>query len=55
MHAVAPALVFEIGYDALRPSRRHRLGAVLDGARVLRWVADGEPGAAQRADELEGG
>jgi DNA ligase-1 len=52
-HAVAPALVFEIGHDAVRPSRRHRLGAVLEGARVLRWLADAPAGAAQRADELE--
>ncbi|MGN6526218.1 MAG: hypothetical protein ACTHL8_07500 [Burkholderiaceae bacterium] len=52
MHAVAPALVFEIGYDAVRASRRHRLGAVLEGARVLRWLPEAGAGAAQRADEI---
>jgi len=52
VHAVAPALVFEIGFAATRPSRRHRLGATLAGARVLRWLHDAPPGDAQLAADL---
>ncbi len=52
VHAVAPEQVFEIGFVEARPSRRHRIGATLAGARVLRWVLDVPPGAAQLADDL---
>jgi len=52
VHAVAPALVFEIGFSEARPSRRHRIGATLAGARVLRWLHDAPPGAAQLAADL---
>ena len=52
VHAVAPVLVFELGFDAVHPSRRHKIGATLAGARVLRWLADAPAGGAQRADEL---
>ena len=52
VHAVAPALVFEIGFVEARPSRRHRIGATLAGARVLRWLHDAAPGAAQLAADL---
>ena len=52
VHAVAPALVFEIGFVEARPSRRHRIGATLAGARVLRWLHDVPPGAAQLAADL---
>ncbi len=53
VHAVAPALVFELGFTGLRESRRHRLGAVIDDARVLRWLVDAPPGSAQRAQDLD--
>jgi DNA ligase-1 len=53
VHAVAPAQVFEIGFARLRASRRHRLGAVLEEARVLRWLAEAAPGSADPADALE--
>ena len=52
VHAVAPALAFEIGFAEARPSRRHRIGATLAGARVLRWLHDAPPGAAQLAADL---
>ena len=52
VHAVAPEQVFEIGFVEARPSRRHRIGATLAGARVLRWVLDAPSGAAQLADDL---
>ena len=52
VHAVAPVLVFEIAFVEARPSRRHRMGATLAGARVLRWLPDAPPGGAQLADDL---
>jgi len=52
VHAVAPVQVFEIGFAQARPSRRHRIGATLAGARVLRWLRDAPPGGAGSADEL---
>jgi DNA ligase 1 len=52
MHAVAPVLVFELGFVEARPSRRHKIGAALAGARVLRWLHDAPPGAAQPAADL---
>jgi hypothetical protein len=53
VHAVAPAQVFEIGFARVRESRRHRLGAVVDEARVLRWIEDAAPGGASLAQELQ--
>jgi hypothetical protein len=52
VHAVAPVLVFEVAFTRLHASRRHRLGAVLEGARVVEWVQEAEPGGADRAAEL---
>jgi len=52
VHAVAPVLVFEIAFARLHASRRHRLGAVLEEARVVRWLPDAEPGGADRAADL---
>jgi hypothetical protein len=54
VHAVAPALVFELAFARLRASRRHRLGAVLEEARVLRRLPEAAPGAAETAAELFG-
>ncbi len=52
VHAVAPVLVFELGFAEARPSRRHKIGATLAGARVLRWLHDAPPGSAQLAADL---
>jgi hypothetical protein len=52
VHAVAPVLVFELGYAEARPSRRHKIGATLAGARVLRWLHDAAPGSAQLSADL---
>jgi DNA ligase-1 len=52
VQAVAPVQVFEIGFAQARPSRRHRIGATLAGARVLRWLCDAPPGGAQLADDV---
>ena len=53
VHAVAPVQVFELAYVEARPSARHRLGATLAGARVVRWVLDAPAGGAQLAAELD--
>jgi hypothetical protein len=52
VQAVAPALVFELGFTRRRVSRRHRIGSVLAGARVLRWLDEAAAGDAQRVDDL---
>jgi DNA ligase-1 len=52
VHAVAPVQVFEIGFTEVVASRRHKIGATLAGARVLRWLEDASPGDAQLADGL---
>ena len=52
VHAVAPALVFELGFAEARPSRRHKIGATLAGAHVLRWLHDAPAGGAQLAADL---
>ena len=52
MHAVAPARVFEIGFTEARPSRRHKIGATLAGAHVLRWLHDAPAGGAHLAGDL---
>jgi DNA ligase-1 len=51
VHAVAPALVFEIGFGALHASRRHKIGATLEDARLLRWLAGA---AAEDAQDVAG-
>jgi hypothetical protein len=45
-------LVFEVGFAEAQPSRRHKIGATLAGARVLRWLHDAAPGAAHLATDL---
>jgi len=52
VHAVAPVLVFELGFAEARPSRRHKIGATLAGAHVLRWLHDAPAGGAQLAADL---
>jgi hypothetical protein len=52
VQAVAPVLVFEIAFAGVRASGRHRIGATLAGARVLRWLRDAPPGGAQLAEDL---
>ena len=52
VQAVAPTQVFEIGFARSRESRRHRLGAAIEGARVLRWLVDAPAGGASLAEDL---
>lgn len=47
---VEPRLVFEIGFEGLRESDRHRAGIALRFPRMLRWRTDKTP---DQADTLE--
>lgn len=50
VRAVEPGLVFEIGFEAIRPSPRHRCGIAVRFPRILRWREDLTP---KDADTLE--
>ena len=49
VRAVAPEQVFELAFEGLRPSSRHKAGLALRFPRILRWRED-KP--AQQADQL---
>jgi DNA ligase-1 len=40
VRAVRPTMVFEIGFEGIAPSRRHRSGVALRFPRILRWRRD---------------
>jgi DNA ligase-1 len=48
---VEPVHVFEIGFEAIAPSNRHRSGIAVRFPRMLRWRRDKSAGD---ADTLEG-
>lgn len=50
VRTVPPQLVFEIGFEGVRPSNRHRSGIALRFPRILRFRKDKGP---QEADSLE--
>jgi DNA ligase-1 len=50
VRTVPPQLVFEIGFEGLRPSTRHRSGIAMRFPRILRWRHDKSP---DEADSLE--
>jgi DNA ligase-1 len=47
---VEPLLVFELGFEAIQPSKRHKSGVAVRFPRILRWRTD-KPAA--EADTLE--
>lgn len=49
---VKPALVFELGFEAIQESRRHRAGLAVRFPRMLRWRKDKLPHEADRLDTL---
>jgi DNA ligase 1 len=49
---VRPELLFELGFDAVEASPRHKAGLALRGARVLHWHRDRPPEASARLDQL---
>ena len=50
VRALKPDLVFEIAFDALRPSKRHKSGLTVRSPGILRWLRDKKP---EDADTLE--
>lgn len=54
VRSVTPALVFEIGFEGINPSPRHKSGVALRFPRILRWRKDkGVKEANTKADLLE--
>ena len=51
VRTVKPALVFEIGFDAIQLSARHKSGVTLAAPRIFRWRKDKKP---EDAGTLEG-
>jgi DNA ligase-1 len=50
VRSVKPELVFELAFEDLRPSTRHKSGIAVRFPRILRWRHDKQP---QDADSLE--
>ncbi|HEX2093013.1 MAG TPA: ATP-dependent DNA ligase [Longimicrobiaceae bacterium] len=50
VRAVRPELVFELAFEAIQPSPRHRSGIAVRFPRILRWRTDKRP---EDADSLE--
>jgi len=47
---VRPELVFELAFEGLQPSTRHKAGIAVRFPRILRWRRDKPP---READTLE--
>ena len=54
VRSVAPGLIFEISYEAIQASARHRSGVVLKSPKILRWLQEGTLDAVVRKEDLEG-
>ncbi|MCI0712574.1 MAG: ATP-dependent DNA ligase [Chloroflexi bacterium] len=52
VRTVAPALVFEIGFDGLRRSKRHKSGIAVESPRVTGWRLDLRPADADTLDTV---
>ena len=50
---VSPVLVFEIAFDDLQPSSRHKSGLVLRHPRISRWRQDKTAAQANTLDDLQ--
>ena len=50
---VEPVHVFELGFEAIAPSRRHRAGVAIRFPRMLRWRQDKPAGEADTLDALK--
>ena len=53
VRVVEPELVFEIGFEGVRRSPRHRSGFALRFPRMLRWRTDKTPADADSIETLE--
>lgn len=52
VRSVKPIHVFEIGFEGIQKSSRHKSGVALRFPRILRWRLDKTPGAANTKDDL---
>jgi DNA ligase-1 len=50
---VEPVHVFELGFEAIAPSTRHRSGLAVRFPRILRWRRDKKPADADTLVALE--
>ena len=52
VHVVEPEQVFELGFEAIQPSTRHKSGVAVRFPRILRWRKDKRPGEIDTLDSL---
>ncbi len=52
VRAVRPELVFEIAFEGIRPSRRHKSGLAVRFPRIARWRRDKSPAEADTLETL---
>lgn len=53
VRSVEPELVFEIGFEGIAPSSRHKSGIALRFPRMLRWRKDKKPREANTLEHLQ--
>lgn len=53
VRTVKPELVFEIGFEGIQPSNRHKSGVALRFPRILRWRTDKKPEDANTLADLQ--
>jgi DNA ligase-1 len=53
VRSVPPALVFEIGFEGIQRSKRHKSGVAVRFPRILRWRRDKRPEEADTVELLE--
>ena len=53
MRTVKPELVFEIGFEGIQESARHKSGVALRFPRILKWRTDKKADEANTLDELK--
>ncbi len=54
VRSVTPELVFEIAFEGIQPSSRHKSGLAVRFPRIVRWRRDKKPEDADRLEQLLG-
>jgi len=54
VRTVKPQMVFEIGFEGIQESKRHKSGVALRFPRILRWRLDKKPEEADTIETLKG-
>jgi DNA ligase-1 len=52
VRSVAPKLVFELGFEGIQKSSRHKSGVAVRFPRILRWRDDKQPKDADSLDAI---